>query len=162
MPVVVLGGILIAIFGIPLGFGGVAVLVGILLALCGVVVAYYLAGGAVLLAGTVSVLVGMTRMYRPELWDSLVASGFIHIDVEAAEFLDRFSPSDQGGLIIAFGFLLVAIAVGMLWLGKYPFRGLRFLFSLAFEWTQGLAQRLLRVARRYSTTKGPVLSSIRS
>ncbi len=40
LPLHILGGILIALFGIPLGFGGVAVLVGILATLAGMAVTY--------------------------------------------------------------------------------------------------------------------------
>ena len=41
LPLYVVGGILIALFGIPLGFGGLGVLVGILGGLAGMLVAFY-------------------------------------------------------------------------------------------------------------------------
>src|SRR5262249_4343571 len=46
LPLYIVGGLLTACFGIPLGFGGVAVLVGILIRLAGVVAAYYAAMAA--------------------------------------------------------------------------------------------------------------------
>ena len=51
LPLYVLGGILVALFGLPLGFGGVAVLMGLLLALGGIVMAYYALAGSLLFAG---------------------------------------------------------------------------------------------------------------
>src|SRR5580704_4934651 len=46
LPLYIIGGILIALFGIPLGFGGVGVLVGLLAAVAGVLVAYFAVAGS--------------------------------------------------------------------------------------------------------------------
>jgi hypothetical protein len=49
-------------------------------------------------------------------------------------------------LIILFGCLWLAGGFGMLWLGRYLFRGLRFLFLLILDWmrrfNRGLRGRL--------------------
>ncbi len=58
LPLYVIGGILIALFGLPLGFGGAGIVVGVLLAVAGVVVAYYAAAGSILLVGAIFSLVG--------------------------------------------------------------------------------------------------------
>jgi uncharacterized membrane protein len=148
LPLYVVGGILIGLFGIPLGFGGVAVLVGILVTLAGIVATYYAAMGVVLLTGASFMLLGLTRIYQPELWDRLVTVGIIHIDGRLAEFLDQFSPSGQGFLMIVFASMFVASGLGMLWLGKYLVQGLRLLFSLAFDWLRELAQSIRRKLRQ--------------
>jgi uncharacterized membrane protein len=144
LPLYVVGGILIALFGIPLGFGGLGVLVGILAGLAGMVVAFYATAGSILLVGALFMLLGLTRILLPQMFDKLVVLGFIQFDGPVAEFLDHFSPSEQGLFMILIASLLVASGFGMLRLGKYLLRGLRFLFSLLFDRMRRLAQSLRR------------------
>lgn len=59
--------------------------------------------------------------------------GFVNISAPTADFLDRFSRSEQNLLIILFGSVWLASGLGLLWLGRYLFRGLRFLFGLRFD-----------------------------
>jgi hypothetical protein len=132
------------LFGIPLGFGGLGVLVGILAALAGMLVAFYAVVGSVLLVGALFMLMGLTRVLAPHMFDKLVAAGFIQFDGPPAQFLDQFSPSEQGLFMILFASLLVAGGFGMLRLGKHLLRGLRFLFSLLFDKMRRFAQRLRR------------------
>src|SRR5215471_3080880 len=69
LPLHVVGGILIALFGVPLGFGGAAVLVGVLTTLVGAALAYFAAATGVLLASGALGLLGLVRIYQPALWD---------------------------------------------------------------------------------------------
>jgi hypothetical protein len=89
-------------------------------------------------------LLGLTRILLPQMFDKLVVAGFIQFDGPVAEFLDHFSPSEQGLFMILAASLLVASGFGMLRLGKYLLRGLRFLFSLLFDRMRGFAQSLRR------------------
>ncbi len=148
LPLYVVGGILIALFGIPLGFGGLGVLLGLLFALAGVVVAYYAAAGSILLTGAVFTLLGLTRIIAPDFWDKLVALGFIQINGPVADFLQHFPVSDQGLFIILFAGLFIVSGLGMLRAGRYLLRGLRFLFNLIFEWTRRFAQSVRRRLRQ--------------
>ena len=160
LPLYILGGILIALFGVPLGFGGVAVLLGVLVALAGVVIAYYAAAGTILLAGVVVMLLGLTRIYQPGAWDKLVTAGFIHMDGGLADLLDLLTPSGQGLVLIAVAGMFAACGMGMLWLGRYLVRGLRFLLSLGFNWIRQLAHaapRLLGKAEQKATDPTRVL-----
>jgi len=149
LPLYVVGGILIALFGIPLGFGGVAALGGLLLALTGVVAAFYATAGGVVLVGGVVLSLGLTRILLPDLFDFLVARGFIQINGPPGELFDRIAPSDQGLLLILLAGVLAASGLGMMWLGTYLVRGLRFLFSLAFDGMHRLAQRIRRKLRQH-------------
>jgi uncharacterized membrane protein len=150
LPLYVVGGIFIAWFGIPLGFGGLSVLVGLLLALAGMVAAFYATAGSILLAGAMFTLLGLSRILLPGLFDRLVELGFIQMGGPVAEFLDHFSPSDQGIFMLLAAAALVTIGLGMLWLGRYIFRGLRFLSGLLFDWTRRLAHRIRRKLGRES------------
>ena len=148
LPLYIMGGILIAMFGIPLGFGGVGVLVGLLFALAGIVIAYYATAGSILLAGAMSMLLALTRMFLPHLWDKLVTFGFIQMNGPVADFLDRLSPSEQGFSMILFASVFIASGLGMLRLGRYLLRGLHFLFILVFDWMRRLAQSVRAKLRR--------------
>ena len=128
--------------------GGVGVVVGLLAALLGILVAYYAVAGSILLVGALTMLLGLTRIFLPGLWDQLLMAGFIQINGPPAEFLDRLTPPDQGLVMILCASLLVASGLGMLWLGRYFLRGLRFLFSLVLEWVRRFAQSIRRKLRR--------------
>jgi hypothetical protein len=143
-PLQILAGILIVVFGIPLGFYGLAVLMGVLAAMAGLVVAYYAFAAATLLASVMFLSVGITRIYRPELWDRLLASGAIQLDAHLADILDSLSASDQGYLMIFFATALAATGVALFWSGRYLVRGLRFFVGLFFDWIRKAAQRISR------------------
>ena len=151
----VAGGILIALFGIPLGFSGVAVLMGLLAALASIVAAYYAVAGSVLLGGAMFMLMGMTQIVLPQLWDKLMALGFIRLNGPPAEFLDQFSPADQGLIMVVFAGLLAVSGLGMLRLGKRLLRGLRFLSGLVFDWMRQCAQSVRRRLRQGTNSKQP-------
>jgi len=93
-------------------------------------------------------LIGLTRILLPQLFDRLVVLGYIQLGGPVGEFLDHFSPSYQGLLMILFASVFAAAGLGMLWLGRYLLRGLRFLFSLTFDWMRRFAQRVRRKLRQ--------------
>jgi uncharacterized membrane protein len=143
LPLYILGGILIALFGMPLGLGGLGVLVGILAAIGGVLVAFYAAAGSFLLVGGVFALLGLIRALFPRLLDGLIMLDVVRIDAPTAEFLNHFSTFGQGLLMMLFGAFWLACGFGMVRIGKYLFRGLRFLVVLLFD----RMRRLTRGAR---------------
>jgi len=147
LPLYVMAGILIGMFGIPLGFGGVSVLVGLLLALVGVLVAYYAATGIILLTGAIFTVFGFIRFALPDVWDQLLAHGFIQIN-GPVDFFSRMTPPEQALLLILIATVLVASGLGLLWVGKYMLRGMRFLLSLTFDWTRRFAQTIRRKLRQ--------------
>jgi hypothetical protein len=128
------------LFGIPLGFSGVAVLMGLLAGLASIVAAYYAVAASVLLEGAMFMLMGMIQIVLPQLWDKLMALGFIRLNGPPAELLDQFSPPDQGLIIVVFAGLLAVNGLGMPRLGKRLLRGLHFLFTLAFDWMRRCAK----------------------
>ena len=144
MPLYILGGLFVALFGIPIGAGGVGVLVGLLGAVAGLLVAYFAVTGSLLLVGALFMLLGLIRFAMPHLWDNLVSAGFIQMNGPPAEFLDRFSPVDQGIIMIVLAGIFGVAGLGLLWMGKHLSRGVRFLFTLFLDW----AQRAARAARR--------------
>ena len=148
VPLYVLGGILTALFGIPLGIGGVAVLVGILATLAAVVATYYLATGTILLVAVMFMSMGLTRIFLPELWDKLVSLGIIQMNGRLADFIEQWSFAEQGLILVVFASVFGASGVGMLRLGRRMLRGLRFLLNLLFDWLRRWAADVRRMIRQ--------------
>jgi hypothetical protein len=148
LPLYILAGIFIALFGIPLGFGGLGALLGLLAALAGVLVAFYAAAGSILLVGAIFTLLAFTRFALPDVWDKLVTLGVIQINGPVADFLDRLSPPEQALVMILIATVFIGSGLGLLWLGKYMLRGMRFLLSLIFDETRAFAQTIRRKLRR--------------
>jgi hypothetical protein len=154
LPLYILAGITIALFGIPLGFGGVGVLAGLLIALIGVVFAYYMLAGSFLLVGACFLSLGLIRVILPELWDKLVMLGFIQFN-GPAELVNHLSPTGQAFLLIVVASVFAACGLGLLRLGRYLLRGLRFLLSLIFDRTRTFAQSVRRRLRREKPAEAP-------
>jgi uncharacterized membrane protein len=154
LPVYIVGGILLALFGVPLGFGGFGVLLGLLCALAGVLAAYYVVAGSFFLSGAIVVLCGLTRIVTPETWDRLITLGLIQVGGPFA-FLERLSPSDEGLIFIMLGSAFFAAGWGLLRLGKKLFHGLRFLFKLTFDWIQRFMQSVRQRLRQHDPAESP-------
>ena len=158
VPLSVLGGIVVGMFGLPLGFAGVAVLLGALGAMLGLVAAFFATATLLLVTGVVGMGLGLLRMLNPDLWDQLVAQGFIQVDGRVGQFFDLLSPAAQGGLLV-FVFMAVAAAgLGMLWLSKRILRGLRFIFDLMLDRARTLFKRRRRdgFAGKTSSVNSPI------
>jgi hypothetical protein len=144
-----LAGVLIALFGLPLASAGAGVTIGVLVALAGLLFAWYALAGAFLFSSAIFLGVGLIRIYQPGIWDDLVASGHIRIQVDQpiAEFLGQLSPPGQGFQFVLLALVLGAAGAGMLWAGKRYLRGLRFLFQSIFNWFRRRIQALRERAR---------------
>ncbi len=136
-PLYVLGGIVAALFGVPLGLGGVAVLAGMLVTLAGVLLTYYALAATMLLSGVIFVTLGFVRTYGPDLWDKLVTLGVVNLPPG----MERLSPTTEGLLLLLSGTVILGLSGGLFWLGGRLARGLRFLFVLTWDGVRRLAQR---------------------
>jgi hypothetical protein len=166
LPLYMAGGMLIALFGIPLGFGGMAVLAGLMAALAAFAIIYYTFAGIVLLVGAVFMLFGVVRVLLPGVWDKLVALGLIQMNGLMTEFIDHLSPTDQGLLMILIAAMFAVSGLGMLRLGKHLLRGLRFLFNLVVDglrrFGQGVRQRLRQNEPAHVTRAKPYFDRVQS
>ena len=155
LPLYIIAGIFIALFGIPLGFGGVGVLIGLLAAVAGILVAYFAAAGSILLVGAIFTLLSFVRFALPDLWDKLVMLGVIQINGPVAEYFDGLTAPEQALLMILIATVFVAAGLGLLWLGRYLLRGMRFLLSLTFDWSRRFAQTVRGKLRRGKRETAP-------
>ena len=140
-PLSVLGGIVVGVFGLPLGFAGVAMLLGGLGAMLGLVAAFFATATLLLVTGVMGMGLGLLRMFNPDLWDHLVAQGFIQFHGRIGQFFDLLSPATQGGLLVFLFMAVAAAGLGMLWLSKRLLKGLRSLFDLMLDRARTLFRR---------------------
>lgn len=148
LPLYILGGLFVALFGIPLGAGGLGVLIGLLGGLAGLLVGYFAVAGSTLLVSALFLLLGSIRVVAPHVWDNLLAAGIIQMNGPPAEFLDRFTVADQGFVMIMAGGILGIAGLGLLWVGKRLIRGLGFLFALCLDRSRRGAGALRRKLRQ--------------
>lgn len=122
-------GIAFALVGLPVIAGISGGVVGVVGGLAGAIAAWYAAAAALLIAGTVLLSLGLLHLYYPGIWERLIAAGIIRIDDSAADVLDQLGPGVEAFLLLLAAVLVLALAVGMFWLGRHLLRGLRVLVT---------------------------------
>lgn len=126
-PLYILAGVLIALFGLPLGIGALSLLIGLLAALFGCLVAYFATAVSMVVAGFIAAVVSAIVIFAPGV--------LITISRLSGEEVVQFGPFQNSpelagilGLIVSL--IIASIGLGMLWAGKYLWRGLRFVTTL--------------------------------
>ncbi len=121
-PLYILAGVFIALFGLPLGLGGVAVLFGFVITLLALIFSYYVTAFSLVLAGWLGAIISVIKIINPYFLDSYI------------EWTPLVSDPTLNGIITLFVSLITA-AMGILlfWFGRYIMRGFKFLVSLPFE-----------------------------
>jgi uncharacterized membrane protein len=143
-------GVLIALFGVPLGIGGVAALFGFLVALGGILVSYFAFASALVISGILMIALGASRIYLPGLWDRMVETGILQIDSDLERVLALGDAGTQGYIILLAGCALVAAAFGLFYFGRKLFRGISNLALLLLDRARKAAQSI----RKYWSNHG--------
>jgi uncharacterized membrane protein len=151
-PLYALGGIVLALFGIPLGVGGAAFLAGILATLASALAMYYAFTGAVLFTAVLFMGFGLMRLFLPDIWAKLHAEGRV---IEMGPWFDQLRPTDQVILMVVCAALLAISGIWLLRGGQYMVRGFRLLIRLGTNWLVGGAARLRRAFDRDRTNASP-------
>lgn len=128
-PLYILAGILIALFGLPLGIGALSLLIALLATLFGLLVAYFATAVSLVVAGFLSAVVSAIAVFAPGV--------LLTINRVAGEEVVQFgpfhnAPEVMGILGLVVSLIIAAIGLLMLWSGKYLWRGLRFVTELVF------------------------------
>jgi len=122
LPFLILAGLLIAFFGVPLGMSGIGLVAGIIIAILGLVLAFYVLAFSMILTGWLAAVILIIR---------LVVPGFLD------PYMDIYPlvPDPTFNLVIyIIGALLIsAIGFGLLWVGSRMMRGIRFVFRFLFD-----------------------------
>jgi uncharacterized membrane protein len=122
LPFLILAGALIAFFGVPLGLGGLGVAVGLIISVLALIVSFYIVAFSLILAGWLSAVVMVVRIFSPGFLDPWI------------NVYPLVSDPTFNTVIYIFGALLVAaLGFGLLWLGSRLMRGVRFVFRLLFD-----------------------------
>jgi uncharacterized membrane protein len=119
LPLLILAGVLIAFFGVPLGISGIGFVAGIVIALAGLILAFYVTAFSLILTGWLTAVALVVRVFVPGFLDPYM------------NIYPLVSDPTLNLVIYIFGALLIsALGFGMLWLGSRLLRGVRFVFRL--------------------------------
>jgi uncharacterized membrane protein len=151
VPLYGVAGIVLALFGVPLGMGGVAFLAGILGILAATLAMYYVFTGIVLVTAVMLMAFGMMRLFLPDIWAKLHAAGVIQM----GHWFDQLRQTDQVIVLVVFAALLAISGIWLLRGGRHMVRGLRLLVRLGTNGLVGAAARLRRAFAGYRTNAGP-------
>jgi len=122
LPFLILAGLLIAFFGVPLGLGGLSAAVGLIIGVLAVVVSFYIVAFSLILAGWLSAVIMIVRIFSPAFLDPWIDIYPLVPD-----------PTLNTVIYILGALLLAALGFGLLWLGSRLMRGVRFIFRLLIE-----------------------------
>ena len=117
LPFLILAGLLIAFFGVPLGLGGLSAAVGLIIGVLAVVVSFYIVAFSLILAGWLSAVIMIVRIFSPAFLDPWIDIYPLVPD-----------PALNTVIYILGALLLAALGFGLLWLGSRLMRGVRFVF----------------------------------
>jgi uncharacterized membrane protein len=121
-PLYILAGVFIALFGLPLGLGGVAVLFGFVITLLALIFSYYVTAFSLVLAGWIGAIISVIKIINPYFLDSYI------------EWTSLVSDPTLNGIISLFvSLIMAAMGILLFWFGRYIMRGFKFLVSLPFE-----------------------------
>jgi len=129
IPLYILIGALIAIFGLPLGFGGLGLILGLLGIVVGIFAAYFATALGFALGGLGGILASTIHIVDPTFFTRItgepigLSTGFISFPNNTAE----------GIFGIFVSLILLALGSFMLFAGKYIFRGIRSVTSLSIN-----------------------------
>jgi len=127
LPFYILAGVLIGLFGLPLGIGGLALLMGLGITLVALIFTYYVTAGVLVFGGWLT-------------W------------VVTFHTLDQFfDPPMSVILNFAAGAVCILMGLGMFWLGRHILSGARFLFSQIGATIKNLRRRKLPLQRTVKT-----------
>jgi uncharacterized membrane protein len=122
LPFVILAGVLIAFFGVPLGLGGLAAAVGLIISVLALIVSFYAVAFSLILAGWLSAVIMIVRIFSP---------GFLDPWIDIYPLVS--DPTFNAVIYIIGALLIAAVGFGLLWLGSRMMRGVRFVFRFLFE-----------------------------
>jgi uncharacterized membrane protein len=121
LPFLILAGLLIAFFGVPLGAGGLSAAVGLIIGVLALVLAFYIVAFSMILSGWLSAIILIIRLFSP---------GFLDPWMNIYPLVP--DPTFNTIIYILGALLISALGFGLLWLGSRMMRGIRFVFRLLF------------------------------
>ncbi len=128
LPTYILAGVLIALFGLPLGISGIAVLFSIIIVFFSLIFSYFVTAIALVVAGLLGIIASIVRIADPGFLENFLEVNRINlIGIQVA------NPVVEGIIGIFVCMLICAIGVLMLYFSKYIIRGIKFIFNFFTE-----------------------------
>jgi uncharacterized membrane protein len=121
LPFLILAGLLIAFFGVPLGISGLGAAVGFGIGVLGFILAFYILAFSMILTGWLGAVVLIIRLIVP---------GFLDPWMDIYPLVP--DPTLNLIIYIFVALLIAALGFGLLWLGSRMMRGFRFVLRLLF------------------------------
>ena len=122
LPFLILAGVLIAFFGVPLGMSGLGLAVGLIIGVLALVLSFYIVAFSLILTGWLCAVVMIIRVFSP---------GFLEPYMDIYPLVP--DPTLNTVIYIFGALLIAALGLGLLWLGSRMMRGIRFVFRFLFE-----------------------------
>jgi len=118
LPLYILGGLLMGLFGLPLGAGGAVLFLGLAIGILAFILIYYVTATALTVSGALGVLVTFLKWIAPDFALQFGVEFGLHPDFESLPVR----------LVLAF--LITGLGLGMFWGGRYLMKGLKFIVGL--------------------------------
>jgi len=122
LPFLILAGVLIALFGVPLGTGVLGLAVSLIIGVLAFIIAFYILAFSMILTGWLSAIIMLIYLIRPEFLEP-------YMDIYPLVS----DPTFNTVIYIVGALLIAAIGLGLLWLGTRMMRGIGFVFRLLFD-----------------------------
>ncbi|MBZ5500202.1 MAG: hypothetical protein LAP85_27725 [Acidobacteriia bacterium] len=139
-PLYIVAGVLIALFGVPLGLGALALLVGFLAGLFALLIGYFGAAVSLVVAGFATSVVSAIAILAPGILYTVN-------DMVGTEIISfgpfQHNPQAAGVLGLIVSLIILAVGLLMLWSGKHFWRGFRFVVVLIVEKVRGIFCRFV-------------------
>jgi uncharacterized membrane protein len=138
-PLYLVGGALIALFGLPLGAGALALLVALLVTLLGLLITFYSAGISLVIGGFLASIFSSITILAPGLISRINEA----LGTEVVRLgLFPNDPELSGYVALILSLILMGAGLLMLWSGKYVWRGWRFVVMLTVSKMRNIFARL--------------------
>jgi len=133
LPLYILAGVAIALFGVPLGLSGISILLALFITILALLASYYLIAGSLLVCGWIGMIVSILVLINPSLLDGL--GPYVQFPSLSSDL------TLNAILSLVVSAILSIVGIVLLWLGKYAIRGIKFLFNLTLEKIRGFRKR---------------------
>ncbi len=134
LPFYIISGILIVLFGLPLGAGVFGILIGVLAAVFGILVAYFATAVSLFVSGAIGIVASAIYILDPGIVDRITQAlgGTEQIHFVAFGNVLNLSPQAEGVICLIICVILAGIGALMLWGGRYLLRGIGYLFRISW------------------------------
>jgi len=139
LPFYILSGVLIALFGLPLGLGAACLVISVLATIFALIVAYFMTAISLLVSGVAGIIVGVLLIADPTIIERIDRA--LGANIAVTGFPPYLSPQTDAFITVIICAILAGIGALMLWGGRYLLGGIGYLFKISWEKIQETTAR---------------------